>query len=89
MSRNNNFTTGSVYAEVPRKERKGEYLGGTVQVILQLTRSSAEPTVAEGGSADRGSWWHGGRHRVQPFLEAIRQPRMEAGRIDSVLITSP
>ena len=37
MSRNNNFTTGSVYAEVLRKERKGEYLGGTVQVIPHVT----------------------------------------------------
>ena len=37
MSRNNNFTTGSVYAEVLRRERKGEYLGGTVQVIPHVT----------------------------------------------------
>ena len=37
MSRNNNFTTGSVYAEVLRRERKGEYLGGTVQVIPHIT----------------------------------------------------
>ena len=37
MSRHNNFTTGSVYAEVLRRERKGEYLGGTVQVIPHVT----------------------------------------------------
>ena len=37
MKKINNFTTGSVYAEVIRKERKGEYLGGTVQVIPHIT----------------------------------------------------
>jgi CTP synthase len=37
MTRNNNFTTGSVYAEVIRKERRGDYLGGTVQVIPHIT----------------------------------------------------
>ncbi len=37
MTRRNNFTTGSVYAEVLRKERRGDYLGGTVQVIPHVT----------------------------------------------------
>src|SRR6188474_3349108 len=37
MSRKNNFTTGSIYAEVIRKERRGDYLGGTVQVIPHIT----------------------------------------------------
>ena len=37
MTKKNNFTTGSVYAEVIKKERKGEYLGGTVQVIPHIT----------------------------------------------------
>ena len=89
MSRNNNFTTGSVYAEVLRKERKGEYLGGTVQVIPHVTdeikrrtRLAAEGVdvliVEVGGTV--------GDIESQPFLEAIRQLRMEAGRMGSVLI---
>ena len=89
MSRNNNFTTGSVYAEVLRRERKGEYLGGTVQVIPHVTdeikrrtRLAAEGVdvliVEVGGTV--------GDIESQPFLEAIRQLRMEAGRMRSVLI---
>ena len=89
MSRNNNSTTGSVYAEVLRKERKGEYLGGTVQVIPHVTdeikrrtRLAAEGVdvliVEVGGTV--------GDIESQPFLEAIRQLRMEAGRMGSVLI---
>tara|TARA_E500000075_G_scaffold111746_1_gene106503 strand:+ start:140 stop:1771 length:1632 start_codon:yes stop_codon:yes gene_type:complete len=89
MSRTNNFTTGSVYAEVLRRERKGEYLGGTVQVIPHVTdeikrrtRLAAEGVdvliVEVGGTV--------GDIESQPFLEAIRQLRMEAGRMRSVLI---
>ncbi|MAV66846.1 MAG: CTP synthetase [Gammaproteobacteria bacterium] len=89
MSRNNNFTTGSVYAEVLRRERKGEYLGGTVQVIPHVTdeikrrtRLAAEGVdvliVEVGGTV--------GDIESQPFLEAIRQLSMEAGRMRSVLI---
>jgi CTP synthase len=74
MSRNNNFTTGSVYAEVLRRERKGEYLGGTVQVIPHVTDEIKRRTrlVAEdvdvlivevGGTV--------GDIESQPFLEAI------------------
>ena len=89
MSRNNNFTTGSVYAEVLRRERKGEYLGGTVQVIPHVTDEIKRRTrlVAEdvdvlivevGGTV--------GDIESQPFLEAIRQLRMEVGRSRSLLI---
>ena len=47
MTRNNNITTGSIYAEVIRRERRGDYLGGTVQVIPpSLMRLSVE-----------SSWW--------------------------------
>ena len=47
MTRNNNITTGSIYAEVIRRERRGDYLGGTVQVIrTSLMRLSVE-----------SSWW--------------------------------
>ena len=89
MSRNNNFTTGSVYAEVLRRERKGEYLGGTVQVIPHVTDEIKRRTrlVAEdvdvlivevGGTV--------GDIESQPFLEAIRQLRMEVGRTRSLFI---
>ena len=89
MSRKNNFTTGSVYAEVLRRERKGEYLGGTVQVIPHVTdeikrrtRLAAEDVdvliVEVGGTV--------GDIESQPFLEAIRQMRMEEGRTGSLLI---
>ena len=89
MSRNNNFTTGSVYAEVLRRERKGEYLGGTVQVIPHVTDEIKRRTrlategvdvliVEVGGTV--------GDIESQPFLEAIRQLSMEAGRMRSVLI---
>ncbi|NCF43340.1 MAG: CTP synthase [Proteobacteria bacterium] len=89
MSRNNNFTTGSVYAEVLRRERTGEYLGGTVQVIPHVTDEIKRRTrlVAEdvdvlivevGGTV--------GDIESQPFLEAIRQLRMEVGRTRSLFI---
>ena len=89
MSRNNNFTTGSVYAEVLRRERKGEYLGGTVQVIPHVTDEIKRRTrlVAEdvdvlivevGGTV--------GDIESQPFLEAIRQLRLEVGRTRSLFI---
>lgn len=89
MSRNNNFTTGSVYAEVLRRERKGEYLGGTVQVIPHVTDEIKRRTrlvaddidvliVEVGGTV--------GDIESQPFLEAIRQLRMEVGRSRSLFI---
>jgi CTP synthase len=89
MTRNNNFTTGSVYAEVIRKERRGDYLGGTVQVIPHITdeikrrtRLAAEGVdiliVEVGGTV--------GDIESQPFLEAIRQLRMEVGRNRALFI---
>lgn len=85
----NNFTTGSVYAEVLRRERRGDYLGGTVQVIPHITDEIKRRTrlvaqdvdvliVEVGGTV--------GDIESQPFLEAIRQLRMEAGRRRSLLI---
>ena len=89
MTRNNNFTTGSVYAEVIRKERRGDYLGGTVQVIPHVTdeikrriRQVAEDfdvlIVEIGGTV--------GDIESQPFLEAIRQLRLEVGMQRSMFI---
>ncbi len=82
MKRSNNFTTGQVYEEVIRKERKGDYLGGTVQVIPHITnqmkqwiREAAEgmdvAMVEIGGTV--------GDIESLPFLEAIRQMRVDEG----------
>lgn len=48
MSRRNNFTTGRIYSDVLRKERRGDYLGATVQVIPHITNAIKE-RVLEGG----------------------------------------
>lgn len=82
MTRKNNFTTGQVYENVLRKERKGEYLGATVQVIPHITdeikrriHESAEGTdvaiIEVGGTV--------GDIESLPFLEAIRQMRVDLG----------
>lgn len=82
MSKKNNFTTGRVYADVIRKERRGDYLGGTVQVIPHITdeiklkiregADDAEVALVEiGGTV--------GDIESLPFLEAIRQMRIELG----------
>jgi CTP synthase len=91
MSRKNNFTTGSVYAEVLRRERKGEYLGGTVQVIPHITDEIKRRTrlAGEGEDVDVLIVEVGGTVgdiESQPFLEAIRQMRMDEGRTRSLLI---
>jgi len=82
MSRHNNFTTGSVYAEVLRKERRGDYLGNTVQVIPHITdeikcriRNVSKGydlvLVEIGGTV--------GDIESQPFLESARQMCAEEG----------
>ena len=89
MSRNNNFTTGSVYAEVLRRERKGEYLGGTVQVIPHVTDEIKRRTRLVADDVDVLIVEVGGTVgdiESQPFLEAIRQLRMEVWRTRSLFI---
>lgn len=82
MSKRNNFTTGQVYADVIKKERRGDYLGATVQVIPHVTEeikrkiregaADAEVALVEiGGTV--------GDIESLPFLEAIRQMRIELG----------
>jgi len=89
MTKNNNFTTGQVYDSVLRRERRGEYLGATVQVIPHITdeiknriyRSAAGMDVAlieVGGTV--------GDIESLPFLEAIRQMRFELGADRSLFI---
>lgn len=83
MTKANNFTTGRVYANVIRKERKGDYLGGTVQVIPHITDEIKHCIVKGGGDADVVLVEIGGTVgdiESLPFLEAIRQMRMDMGR---------
>jgi CTP synthase len=84
LSRNANHTAGSVWYAVLRKERKGEYLGSTVQVIPHITNEIKERIrrVAEATDADVVVTEIGGTVgdiESLPFLEAIRQFRREAG----------
>jgi CTP synthase len=80
-----NITTGQVYAEVISKERRGDYLGGTIQVIPHITNeikrriAHGRPHHRRGDRAGR-SGRHGWRYRSLPFLEAIRQLRSDLGR---------
>lgn len=82
MKRKNNFTTGRVYADVIRKERHGDYLGGTVQVIPHIT-DEIKLKIREGAKgADVALVEIGGTVgdiESLPFLEAIRQMRIELG----------
>lgn len=82
MSRKNNFTTGQIYAQVLRKERRGDYLGGTVQVIPHVTDEIKRCIVEGANSADIALVEIGGTVgdiESLPFLEAIRQMRIELG----------
>ena len=89
MTRKNNFTTGRVYENVIRKERRGDYLGATVQVIPHITdeikhnihdgAQGADIVLVEiGGTV--------GDIESQPFLESIRQMRMELGAASTLFI---
>lgn len=84
MAQYNNYTSGSIYYEVIRKERRGDYLGGTVQVIPHITdeiksvvkgvaRNDEDVAIIEiGGTV--------GDIEGQPFIEAIRQLRTDLGK---------
>lgn len=82
MTRMNNFTTGRIYSNVIQKERRGEYLGATVQVIPHIT-DEIKRCIKEGaGNADIAMVEIGGTVgdiESQPYLEAIRQLRIELG----------
>jgi len=87
MGRNNNFTTGQIYENVIRKERRGEYLGGTVQVIPHITNEIKDCVRRGSGDADVALVEIGGTVgdiESLPFLEAIRQMGVEMGH-DNVL----
>jgi CTP synthase len=89
LSRLSNVTTGQIYSAVIQKERRGEYLGGTIQVIPHITNEikSRIAAVARQTSADVVIVEIGGTVgdiEGLPFLEAIRQMRKDVGR-DNVL----
>ncbi|HDN80922.1 MAG TPA: CTP synthase [Chloroflexi bacterium] len=91
LPRSSNVTTGQVYAEVIAKERRGDYLGGTIQVIPHITdeikrriiqaaeESNAQVAIVEVGGTV-------GDIEGQPFLEAIRQMRKDFGRDNTLYI---
>lgn len=82
MKRTNNFTTGRVYNAVLRKERRGDYLGGTVQVIPHITDEIKRRVVLGAGDADVAVVEIGGTVgdiEGLPFLEAARQLKVEMG----------
>jgi len=82
MYKKNNFTTGRIYQNVIQKERRGDYLGATVQVIPHITDEIKECIKKGAGSSDVAMVEIGGTVgdiESQPFLEAIRQLRIELG----------
>ncbi|MBR0081843.1 MAG: CTP synthase [Clostridia bacterium] len=91
LNRFSNLTTGKVYWNVLNKERRGEYLGSTVQVIPHITneiksfvyevgkRTDADVVITEIGGTI-------GDIESQPFLEAVRQISLEVGRENSLFI---
>ena len=83
MRRWNNFTTGQIYESVIKKERRGDYLGGTVQVIPHITDEIKAFIRRGAGDADVAIVEVGGTVgdiESLPFLEAIRQMGLELGR---------
>ena len=91
LSRDSNFTTGSVYSEVFAKERRGEYLGQTIQLIPHITDeikdriyqighdSGADIVITEIGGTI-------GDFETPPFVEAIRQMAVEVGRENTLFM---
>ena len=89
MKRTNNFTTGRVYNTVLRKERRGDYLGGTVQVIPHITDEIKRRVILGAGDADVAVVEIGGTVgdiEGLPFLEAARQLKVEMGSSRALLM---
>jgi CTP synthase len=87
--KSSNFTTGKIYESVIRKERKGEYLGGTVQVIPHITDEIKRCIVEGAGDADIAMVEIGGTVgdiESLPFMEAIRQMGVELGHERAIFI---
>lgn len=89
MSKRNNFTSGQIYETVIRKERRGDYLGKTVQVIPHITNEIKERIIDGAKGFDIAMVEIGGTVgdiESQPFLEAIRQMRQELGRVNTLFM---
>ena len=89
MTQKNNFTTGRVYENVIRKERRGDYLGGTVQVIPHITDEIIERVHAGAEGYDVAMVEIGGTVgdiESLPFLEAIRQMRVTLGHDNALFM---
>ena len=89
MTQHNNFTSGQVYETILRRERRGDFLGGTVQVIPHVTDEIKRRVYAGAGDHDIAVVEIGGTVgdiESQPFLEAVRQMRGELGFKQSILI---
>jgi CTP synthase len=89
MTRENNFTTGRIYEAVISKERRGEYLGATVQVIPHVTHEIKTRIIQAAEEVDVAIVEIGGTVgdiESLPFLEAIRQLKVEAGPQNAVSV---
>jgi CTP synthase len=89
MTKRNNFTTGQIYETVIRKERRGDYLGGTVQVIPHITDEIKHHIRMGAGDAEVAIVEIGGTVgdiESLPFLEAIRQMSLQLGRNNTCFI---
>lgn len=89
MTKSNNFTTGSIYEEVIRRERRGDYLGATIQVIPHITDEIKRRIKDVGQGFDVLIVEVGGTVgdiESQPFLEAARQLRLEVGISNALII---
>src|SRR5208282_3206188 len=89
LSRDNNLTTGRIYEQIITKERRGDYLGKTVQVIPHVTNEIKNAMRKVAGTSDVTIVEIGGTVgdiESLPFLEAIRQMRQELGRENTVFV---
>lgn len=89
MSKKNNFTTGRIYSDVIRKERRGDYLGATIQVIPHITNAIKEKILAGTEGNDVTLVEIGGTVgdiESLPFLEAIRQLAVDIGRQNALFM---
>ena len=89
MSHRNNFTTGRIYSDVIRKERRGDYLGATIQVIPHITNAIKERILAGAEGNQIALVEIGGTVgdiESLPFLEAIRQLAVDIGRENAMFM---
>ncbi|MBB1271803.1 CTP synthase [Psychromonas sp. SR45-3] len=89
MTKRNNFTTGRIYSDVLAKERRGDYLGATIQVIPHITNEIQARVIAGGEGHDVAIVELGGTVgdiESQPFIEAIRQLALKVGQANAMFM---